>query len=111
MPPLRVYMPSVVPVDITGMTGTPGQYLAASGSMRDRTAGAGADAGLAIGGSSTLTRTLSPASFRITVSTSAPGTPGTIRQLITALARCGRALFAWPASTLVATHVVLSCAL
>ena len=96
---LRVYIPSVAPACITGMTGMPGQCFATSRSMRDSNAGVSGDGGLATGGSMTVTFTFSPASLRMTASTSAPGSPGRIRQLTTARASCGSALFAWPAST------------
>src|SRR5215204_4474410 len=111
IPALRVYIPSVAPACINGSTERPGQYLETSGSIRESSVGVGADGGLGIGGSSTVTATLSPASRRTTVSTSATGSPGRMRQFTTARATCGNALFAWPALTFVATHVVRSCAL
>ena len=59
----------------------------------------------------TVTLTFGPASCRMTASTSLPDNPGKILQLITAAASCGSALFACPASTRVATHVVRRLAL
>src|SRR5438034_1070258 len=101
-------MPSVAPVDIEGTRGTPGKYLATSFSAGPRIFGS-SGGGTATGRTGGTGVTLTPGSeMAATRAACVPATvsPGKIRQLTLAVARCGRALFACPASNSVATQVV-----
>ena len=100
--------PSVAPGCRIGSTGTPGQNCAASFSMGariSRVSGGGGELGPRVSSVVTLTAgsATSSSSFARTVSCV---TPGKMRQLMFARARCGRALVACPASSMVATQVV-----
>src|ERR1700689_4533842 len=110
MPIASRKIPSVVPVDMVGTTGTPGKYLADSFSAGPVILGS-SGGGTASGRPGGNIVTVTPAS-PITVSRVAlvPSTvsPGKIRQLTFAAARCGSALVAWPPSSKVATQVVRS---
>src|SRR4051812_46394456 len=91
-----------------GRKGTPGKYFATR-----RSAGpiifASSGGGTAIGRRrpTIVTVTLGSAIARMSAAlVVSASSPGTIRQLIVALARCGKALGACPPSNIVATQVV-----
>src|ERR1700730_1945320 len=96
-----------------GSTGTPGKNSAASffiGANTCAVSGGGGELGPRVSNVETTTfgSATNCSSLLRTVSAS---TPGQMRQLILALARCGSALVACPASSMVATQVVRSVAL
>ena len=66
----RVYMPSVAPACITGMTGMFAPVFRDKRFETRQQRRLSVDGGLAIGGSMTVTFTCSPASVRMTASTS-----------------------------------------
>src|SRR5207248_1267567 len=118
MPALRVYLPSVAPVDMVATRGTPGQLIVkilfiawvssgSSGEGGTATTGTGFPSGsvcdtmliFTFGSLATRSRVL-----RISCGSS----PGKMRQLTLARAVCGSALGAWPPESIVATHVVCS---
>src|SRR6185437_9766264 len=112
IPTALVNSPSVAAASNIGSTGTPGQNSAVSFSIGSITAGVnggGGDVGPRVSSVATLISgsATSSSSFARTASV---GTPGKIRQLTIARARCGNALVAWPASSMVATQVVRSIA-
>ena len=112
MPTALVNSPSVAPACRMGSTGTPGQNSAVSFSMGAMTSGVsgGGDAvGPRVSGEEILTigSATNSSSLARTVSVV---TPGKMRQLIFARARCGSAFVACPASSMVATQVVRSVA-
>src|SRR6185436_443099 len=99
---------SVAPEEIVGITATPGYVSAVSFSigaitLRDRVGGAptfsGADWNSTVTFGSSMARINS---WRI----SSCACPGKMRQLTLAVARCGRALGAWPPAIWVATQLV-----
>src|SRR4051812_29656831 len=110
MPIASRKMPSVAPVDIEGITGEPGKYLAASFSAGPMILGssAGGWATGRIGRSGVIVTLGSPIGAVSAAWVSAPVRPGNIRQLIVAAALWGSALLAWPPSSKVATQVVRS---
>src|SRR5215467_11752449 len=118
MPPMRVYFPSVAPVDMVGTKGMPGHILVKVFSMALVTSGSSGE-----GGTGTTGTTFPSGSacatmliftfgslatrwrvFRISCGSS----PGKIRQFTLARAVCGSALGAWPPESIVATQVVCS---
>src|SRR5438876_4187723 len=112
MPAVRRNRESVAPVDIEGITGTPGHIAAVTDSTARITSGVSGDAGLGKNRFIGVTVILSLASAPMSVRrTSSSDSPGSTRQLTTALAVWGSALLAWPPSSRVATHVVRSRAL
>src|SRR6201986_3738451 len=93
---------------MAGTRGTPGQSCLPTASAGPRTwgvSGGGGETGLfsptmedlIAGASATFCSAAIPASG---------ASPGMMRQLTLAVARCGRALGAWPAVSMVATQVV-----
>jgi hypothetical protein len=107
MPAAKVNRPSVAPVAMVGMSGTPGQSFAATvrmGPVMASVSAGGVDTSAVPTGV-----ILRPGSASKRVSdacTSAMGTPGSIRQFTVAVARWGRAFGAWPPLTCVGTQVV-----
>src|SRR5271167_1938965 len=101
--------PSVPPGCKIGNTGTPGKNTALSfctGPSIWGVSGGGGDVGPRV--SSVVTFTAESATCTSNwCRTDSCDTPGKIRQLILARARCGSALVACPASSMVATQVVL----
>src|SRR5215471_7419153 len=104
---------SVAPISSCGITGTPGQRLAASALMGLMISGVSGGATLAslragrvvtlICGSATSSASLSCTACALV--------PGKMRQLMLASARCGKALLAWPPLIRVTTQVVRMVAL
>src|SRR5580700_974628 len=95
-----------------GTTGTPGQNCAVSLSIGFRRAGVrggGGEEGPRVSRVVTLTSGSAITRSR-SARTDSAETPGKMRQLMLARARCGSALVAWPASSIVATQVVRSVA-
>src|SRR5580698_2411955 len=115
MPAALRNSPSVAPGCRIGTTGTPGQNFAESFSKGPITAGVSGGGGeLGPRVSSVVTFTAgSAASSSSFCRTDSGSTPGKMRQLMLARARCGRAFVACPASNMVATQVVrnVGCAL
>src|ERR1700733_11370216 len=106
MPTALVNSPSVAPACSTGSTGTPGQNAAVNfwiGPIISGVSGGGEAVGPRVSGEEIFTAgsATNSSSLARTVSVL---TPGKIRQLIFARARCGSALVAWPASSMVATQ-------
>src|SRR5436190_13347576 len=104
--------PSVPPGCSIGTTGTPGHMA-----LEILSIGPSTDGGNEVGGGGALrvlgmvTATFGSSTSLIRVwRTSSGATPGKMRQLTLAVARCGRALVAWPALSIVATQVVRSMA-
>ena len=99
----------MVDTPIVGITGTPGHSSALTASMGPITSGRSGEAGAVASPSRvSVTFSLGPAisvSLRVTKPRSSSGN---IRQLTLALALCASALGAWPAFSIVATHVVRS---
>jgi hypothetical protein len=103
---------SVAPELMVGITGMPGQNSATSFSIGRISCGSNGDGALVVDLVVGVTLICSSASTRTNVwRTSSIGSPGSTRQLTVARAVCGSALSACPASSLVATQVVRSCAL
>src|ERR1700759_1148155 len=103
--------PSVAPAVSTGITGTPGQILAASALMGSMIGGVSGGGTLAIGLRALAMVTVtfgSPTSCTRTSRTCSGVVPGKIRQLMFAVARWGRGVVAWPPAIIVATQVVCS---
>src|SRR5437773_10066027 len=104
---VMVKRPSVAPASSAGTTGTPGhicELTASTGPTISRVSGGG---GEGVGSCVGVILILSFARTRARVfCTSATGSPGRMRQFTVARARCGRALVACPASSIVATQVV-----
>src|SRR5688572_25480707 len=100
-------MPSVAPVDISGSIGRPGKYFAAT-ALAGPTIFGSSVGGIAVGRTGWLivTFTLGPASSFSLAKVASTVSPGKMRQLMLAVARCGSAFSAWPALTSVATQVV-----
>src|SRR5215470_9925669 len=112
MPVLRRYKPSVAPVDMTGITGTPGHICSVIRSTAPRTSGLSGDGSAATAAAIEDTVILESSKTRTSVERTSVGeSPGTIRQLTTARAIWGSAFSACPPSRRVATHVVLRSAL
>src|ERR1700684_1628890 len=112
MPTAFVNSPSVAPACSTGSTGTPGQNSAVSFSIGDMTAGVNGG-GEAVGPRVSAEEILTAGSAANSSSfarTASAVTPGKMRQLTLARARCGSALVACPASSMVATQVVRNVA-
>src|SRR5215469_687386 len=110
MPIASRKIPSVAPVDIDGIKGTPGKYFAtrfSAGPIILGSSGGGKAIGRTGGTAETLTQGSSIAATRAAF-VSCTVSPGKIRQLTLAEARCGNALLAWPPSSRVATQVVRS---
>src|SRR5579871_2406332 len=109
---LRRYRPSVAPVSMSGTIGNAPQIDAVTELITLSTAAGRIDGGLATAVSGSVNATaVSATTERSVCSIVDASTPGMMRQLIVAVARCGRALRAWPPSSIVATQVVRSCAL
>src|SRR5438067_9828888 len=97
---------------MVGNTTEPGQNSADSFVIGPITSSRSAEDSLSVGGSSWVTTIWSSASTRSSAAfTSSTGSPGITRQLTLAVANCGSALIAGPASSSVATQVVRNCAL
>src|SRR5271167_3691877 len=110
MPMASRKIPSVAPVDMVGTKGTPGKYLATSASAGPKILGSsgGATATGRTGGTKVTLTPGSPITATKAARVSSTVSPGNIRQLTLAAARCGNALLAWPPSNSVATQVVRS---
>ena len=101
----------MAPVSMTGITGI-FQRRFVTRSIAFMTSGCSAASGLGTAACTTLTATAVSATTLVNVRcTSSCAVPGSIRQLIVALADCGSAFSACPPASSVATHVVRSCAL
>ena len=102
----------MAPVDIVGISGTPGHMSSTIGSIAPMISSVNGDGSEGVG---SFTRVISmsvlPAISRSFASMSSGSWPGRMRQLTVASAVCGRALSAWPAASRVATQVVCSKAL
>src|SRR5882757_1998048 len=97
---------------MVGNTTAPGQNSADSFVIGPITSSRSAEGSLSVGGSSCVMTIWSSASTRSSVVfTSSTGSPGITLQLTLAVANCGSALIAGPASSNVATQVVRNCAL
>ena len=103
----------MAPAAIDGISGTPGKCLAATAFMGSITLGSlGGATAIGLSGLSALMATWSSPITRIRVArVSCQVSPGKMRQLTMAVARCGRALEAWPASRRVAMQLVWRMAL
>src|SRR6266853_1362229 len=107
MPALMVKRPSVAAASKVGTTGTPGHICALTDSTGPTISRVSGGAGESVGSCVGVILILSFAMTRARVfCTSATGSPGRMRQFTVARARWGRALVAWPASSIVATQVV-----
>src|SRR6267378_5050910 len=116
MPAMRVYFPSVAPVDMVATRGTPGQVTFKTFSMACVTSGSSGDGGTGTTGTTfpsgvscgtMVILTFGSFATRSSVlCTSSGSSPGKIRQLTLARAVCGSAFGAWPPKSMVATHVV-----
>src|ERR1700759_828784 len=96
MPIASRNIPSVAPVDIDGINGTPGKYFSTSFSAGPKMAGS-SGGGTAIGRIGATGVILTPGSaIAATRAACVPSTdsPGKMRQLTFAVARCGNALLA-----------------
>src|SRR5689334_9161977 len=112
MPTLRRYRLSVAPVDMVGMTGSPGHMATVTRSTVPMNSVVNGEGGLGLGGATIATAIWSSASTRTRVcSTSSIESLGSTRQFTVALAVWGSALLAWPPLIRVATQVVRSWAL
>ena len=92
---------------MVGTSGTPGHICAltrSAGSKISRVKGGAGDK-VALPTGVTLIWSLASTRCRVLVTESIDSS-GRMRQLTVARARCGRALVAWPASSMVATQVV-----
>src|SRR5260370_7843544 len=111
MPAMRVYLPSVEPVDIVPTRGTPGQALLKTFSMACVSSGRSGEGGTGTTGTTfpsgarcgtMVTLTLgSLATFSSVLWTTSGSSPGKMRQLTLARAVCGSAFGACPPESMV----------
>src|SRR5439155_17811259 len=113
MPAMRVYLPSVAPVDMVATRGTPGQVMLKTFSMALVTQGRSGEGGTGTtfpsgpGCETVVILTCGSLATRSSVRRTYSGSsPGKIRQLTLARAVCGSALRACPPESMVATQVV-----
>src|SRR6201997_2989320 len=101
-------MLSLAPDDMPGNTGTPVRDAAIALSIAATRSGGRAEAAVAAEPAVTSANVISgsAASRSSSAMISDRGWPGKIRQLMLALARCGRAFRAWPPWIMVTTQVV-----
>src|SRR6185437_3458842 len=101
-------MLSEAPADMPGTTSTPGKRWWMVAATAFITSGRRGEAGLSTGGGgfTSIFTEGSAIALASVACTAATCTPGKIRQLMFAVARCGNAFNACPPSSIVATQVV-----
>src|SRR6266568_2214180 len=118
MPAMRVYLPSVAPVDMVATTGMPGHILLKVFCMAFVTSGSNGEGGTGTTGTAFPSGSVCVTMLILTLGSlatrwrvlriSCGSSPGKMRQLTLARAVCGSALGAWPPESIVATQVVCS---
>src|ERR1035441_10310853 len=100
-------MPSLAPVSMAGMVGSPGHSLLVAAVTAAITAGSMGWYGVITGSFISVSLILGSASTCSSVRRISAGlSTGSRRQLTVAVASCGSAFSAWPPASIVATHVV-----